>query len=142
MGVTIESKNHSIDLGYGGFMNLRIKVAELTSEDIGEHYKKLNDAPMFGEELRKKFFEEYDAKTNELDDKYDGEMNCILHFLYSSDCNGDMELDVCRKIYDIIKDYDDTILYGYCGRPDCAKFSDFKQIVKDCIDTNTNMTWW
>lgn len=142
MGVTIESKNHSIDFGYGGFMNLRTKVAELAGEDIGEHYKKLHDAPMFGEELRTKFFEEYDAKTNELDDKYDGEMNCILHFLYSSDCNGDMELDVCRKIYDIIKDYDDTILYGYCGRPDCAKFSDFKQIVKDCIDTNTNMTWW
>lgn len=46
-----------------------------------------------------------------------------------------------KKIYDIIKDYDDTILYGYRGRPDCAKFANFKQIVKDCIDTNTNMTW-
>ncbi|MFR6158364.1 MAG: hypothetical protein ACLUJV_02420 [Blautia producta] len=31
MGVTISSKNHSIDLGYGGFMRLRQKVAELTN---------------------------------------------------------------------------------------------------------------
>lgn len=41
MGVTVSSENYSIDLGYGGFMNLRKKVAELTAEDIYEHYKKL-----------------------------------------------------------------------------------------------------
>lgn len=34
MGVTMESKNSSIDMGYGGFIELRKKVAELTSEDI------------------------------------------------------------------------------------------------------------
>ena len=38
MGVTIESQNRSIDLGYGGFRNLRMKVAELTAQDIYEHY--------------------------------------------------------------------------------------------------------
>ena len=39
MGVTIESKNHSINLGGGGFMCLRTKVAELAAPDIFEHYK-------------------------------------------------------------------------------------------------------
>lgn len=34
MGVTIESKNHYIDLGYRGFMCLRTKVAELAAPDI------------------------------------------------------------------------------------------------------------
>lgn len=36
MGVTVSSENYSIDLGYGGFMNIRKKVAELTAEDIYE----------------------------------------------------------------------------------------------------------
>lgn len=42
-GVTINSKNHSIDLSYSGFYRLRKKVAELTKPDIYEHYKMLND---------------------------------------------------------------------------------------------------
>lgn len=129
-------------MSYCGFKNLRIKVAELAGEDIGEHYKKLQEAPMFGIELIRKFFEEHDAKTNELANKYNGEMDGIMHFLYSSDCKGEMGLDVCNKIYDIIKNYDNDILYGYRSRPDCAKFADFKKIVKDCIDTNTKLSWW
>lgn len=42
MGVTIESKNHSIDLGGWGFICLRTKVAELAAPDICEHYKKIH----------------------------------------------------------------------------------------------------
>lgn len=41
MGVTVKSKNYSIDLGYGGFNKLRTKVAELTGDEIGQHYRKL-----------------------------------------------------------------------------------------------------
>ena len=43
MGLTINSKNRSIDLSYSGFYRLRVKVAELTKPDIYEHYKMLND---------------------------------------------------------------------------------------------------
>lgn len=43
MGVTVESKNHIIDLGVGGFNNLRKKIAELTAPDIAEHYENLSD---------------------------------------------------------------------------------------------------
>lgn len=47
MGLTINSKNHSIDLSYSGFYRLRVKVAELTAPDIYEHYKKLNKELQF-----------------------------------------------------------------------------------------------
>jgi hypothetical protein len=52
-----------------------------------------------------------------------------------------MPWEVCEKIYEVIKDYDDNVLYGYAGRPDCAKFKDFKKIVKDCVDNKCSMTW-
>ena len=142
MGVTIESKNYSIDMGYGGFINLRTKVAELAADDIGEHYKKLEKGMFLFGEVKKKFFEEYDKKTAELDEKYNHEFNAVLHFLYASDCGAVMPLDVCEKIYEVIKDYDDDVLYGYAGKPDCAKFKDFKELVKDCIDNNCSMEWW
>lgn len=142
MGVTIESKNKSIDLGYAGFNNLRTKVAELTAGDIAEHYKKLNDALfLFGDD-RKKYFEVYDRKITELSEKHNGEKDGILHFLYASDCEGEMPTEICKQIYEVIKDYDDNICYGYTGRKDCAMFKDFKDLVKDCVDNNSKMEWW
>ena len=143
MGVTIESKNCSIDMGCGGFNALRTKVAELAADDIGEHYNKLTDGMIiFGAEEREKFFKEYNKKIAELDKKYNGEMSEVLDFLYVSDMGAKMSVDVCKKLYEVIKDYDDDVAYGYVGRPDCAMFKDFKELVKDCIDNNCSMEWW
>ena len=139
MGVTIESKNHYIDLGGGGFKRLRTKVAELTAPDIFEHYKKLDEG--LRSPNRKAFFKDYDKKIAELDKKYEGKMSDILDFLYESDCYGIMDVPHCRSIYEVIKNYDDDILYGYAGRKDCAKFADFKTIVKDGIDSGDGFTW-
>ena len=128
MGVTIESKNHYIDLGYGGFMCLRTKVAELAAPDIFKHYKKSMDGMrLYDENERKAFYESYNAKIEELDKKYNGKMSDVLDFLYESDCSAEMDVSHCRSIYEVIKDYDDDILYGYTGRKDCAKFADFKK---------------
>lgn len=136
MGITIESKNHAIDLGYVGFRTLRVKIAELAAPDIFEHYKKSMDGmQMYDEDERKSFYESYNAKTAELDRKYNGRMSDILDFLYESDCSAEMDVSHCRSIYKVIKNYDDNILYGYAGREDCAKFADFKKIVKDGIDS-------
>lgn len=40
----------------------------------------------------------------------------------------------------IMSNYD-NVLYGYIGRPDCAKFRDFKAILQDCVDNKCNMEW-
>ena len=140
MGVTIKSSQHSIDLGGGGFKRLRTKIAELAAPDIFERYKKLDE--YLRSPNRKAFFEDYDAKTAELDEKYEGKMSDILDFLYESDCDAKMDADHCRSIYEVIKDYDDDILYGYAGRKDCAKFADFKKIVKDGIDSGDGFSWF
>lgn len=141
MGVTISSSNHSIDLGCGGFNQLRTTVAKLTEPDIYEHYMALNKGfNLYGEE-RKNFFENYDKKIEELNEKYENKYLDVLQFLYASDSEGVMDPHHCQSIYDVIKDYDDNVLYGYIGRPDCARFRDFKEIVKECIDTETDMEW-
>lgn len=143
MGVTIESRNHSIDLGYSGFRMLRVKVAELAAPDIFEHYKKSMDGMrLYDESERKAFYKSYNAKIAELDKKYKGKMSNILDFLYESDCDGIMDVPHCLSIYEVIKNYDDDVLYGYTGRKDCAKFADFKAIIKDGIDSGDGFAWF
>jgi hypothetical protein len=143
MGVTIHSKNNSLDLGYMGFNRLRTKIAELINDEILEHYKKCEDSMAFFDESKKKeFFKKYNAKTKRLDKKYDYKYNSVLHFLYACDCEAIMDVDVCKGIFEIIKDYDDDILYGYSGRKDCTMFKNFKELVKDCVDNNESMRWY
>lgn len=141
MAVKIESKNYHINLGFGGLRLLRLKVAELTEPDIFQHYKNLEKSVMLYSAEREKFFDDYNKKIAELDEKYEGKYADILDFLYETDCGGKMDPAHCKSIYGIIKDYNDEIPYGYVGRPDCAKFADFKQLVKDCVDTDTAMEW-
>lgn len=142
MGVTIWNQNRSVECGYGGFMNLRQKVADLTSPEIGTFYRKLDDAPSCTLE-RAEFFEQYDKDLQALSNKLKKEPKKlrILDFLYQSDCEGKAGVWTCRAIWDVIKDYDDNYYYGYVGRPDCMMWSDFKQIIQDCIETKTPLRW-
>lgn len=142
MGITIWSKNCEADCGYGGFKNLRQKVADLTSPEIGTFYRKLDDAPPFGPE-RKKFFEQYDKDLQALNNKLKKEPKKlrILDFLYQSDGEGKADVWTCRALWEVIKDYDDNYCYGYAGRPDRMMWSDFKKIIQDCVETKTPMHW-
>ena len=140
MGVTIHSKNYSIDMGSGDFFELRTKIAELTTPDIYEHYKALTNYFACTLEEKKIFFDDYNKKIEMLDKKYNGKYSDILDFLYETDCGGNISNNVCISLWNIIKDYEnETIKYGYIGRQ--TTFNDFKKLVKDCIDNKTNLIW-
>lgn len=144
MGVTIsvKSKNaqaRSIDLGYGGFSNLRNKVAELTGEPWASHYLTLSQAPWVGEE-RKKFFDAFDRRTEQLVNTKQVSIK-IVDFCLQSDAKGCIRYGACKQILRVVGDYDDDILYGYCGRPDCARWKDFKAILEDCVRLKCDMVW-
>lgn len=140
MSTTISSKTKSITLGGSGFKKLRSKVAELAGEEIKKHYDELDQFLCISIRHRKTFFEDYDKRTEELVEKYK-DMETIFDFLYAPDCNATFSFEECLCIWELIKDYDDTISYGYPGRKDCAKFADFKEIVKECIDTGCELQW-
>ena len=136
MGVTVRCKKEgkSIDLSYSGFNRLRNKVAELVGNPFYDHYLELDNTEimMMDSDKKQKYFTNYDNETKILIEK-----NCIsikvADFLYQSDCEGKIRYGACKEILKVIGDYNDNILYGYCGRKDCAKFSDFVSILKDCV---------
>lgn len=141
MGITIRCKktNRSIDMGCGGFLRLRNKVAELVGEPWASHYATLERAPLF-EPARSKFFAAFDRKTEEMLLAKQVSVK-IVDFCLQSDAEGSIRYGACKQIYEIVKDYDDNILYGYAGRKDCARFADFKAILKDCMNKKCDMVW-
>lgn len=141
MGITISCKKtrKSIDIGYGGFLRLRNKVADLVGEPWASHYHKLDYAPIIGDS-RKKFYEEFNAETERLLKEKKVSIK-IVDFCLQPDCEGSIRYGACKEILKVIGDYDDDILYGYYGRPDCAKFKDFKEILQDCAYHKCDMVW-
>jgi len=144
MGVTISCKKtgHGIDMGGGGFMRLRMKVADLVGGPFVCHYHILESPQVMwlsGKDLEA-FFNEYDTKTEEF--IANGCVNIqVADFLYQSDCEGCIRYSACKTLLKVIGDYDDNILYGYSGRPDCAKFADFKRLLQECVENKCDLVW-
>jgi hypothetical protein len=126
-------------MGYGGFGRFRNAVAEKTGDKFYEHYLLLSsaDAMFFMGNERIKYFEKYDAVTRELVEQKEvtGE---VANFLYQSDCGGKIDRKQAKQIYNLIKECDDNIMFGYVGRSYCAKMSDLKSIFSD----GTGVKWY
>lgn len=99
MGVTIESKNFSLDMGFGGFNLFREKVAELSGEIFKKHYKDLDKAFLFVGKSKEEFFKTYNAKTTELIEANHITVE-IANFCYQADCGGFIDQRQAKQIYE------------------------------------------
>lgn len=144
MGITIKCKKtgSGCDLGYMGFSRFRIRVAYLLNEEFGTHYEKLYSSEMMcaGGKERERLLVEYDKETECLIKQHKLSRR-IVNFLYESDCDGKCSPSACKAIYEVIKDYDDEICYGYPGRPDCARFSTLKALFLECAEMKSYLEW-
>ena len=146
MGVTLESKNRSADFGYFGFYRLRRKVAELLDGKIGYHvgyhYEETSKPHFFeNKQDEERFWKKYDERTDFLIEQTPKKYRKTFLFLYEPDVEGSVTYGTCKQVLDVIGDYDDDVKYGYAGRPDCATFKDFKELLRDCVETKTKLRW-
>lgn len=141
MGVTIEHEEHSHELGYEGFMRFRQQVATLSHEVFGKHYETLGEAMRLAGKERDAFYKRYNLKTDKLIERKIVSIE-IANFCYQADCDGSIDQEQAKQIYEKIKDYEDDILYGYQGLSDCTMFSDLKAMFKDCADKGGTIDWY
>lgn len=139
MGVIIKDENDekSIIMGFHGFYELRTTVARIVNEKLGNlyhdwmlPYTKISDKE--GNAILQAIENEGGFTENEYP---------IFDFLFAPDVGGRISSEVCQCIYEHIKNYDDDIAYGYYGRPDCAKFADFKEIIRLGAVNNCAVIW-
>lgn len=125
-------------MGYGGFGRFRNAVAEKVNDEFYNHYLSLSDSKVVflsGKE-REEYFEKYDATTNEYIEQGTVTVE-VANFLYQSQCEGKIDRKQAKKIYELIRECDDELSFGYSGRVDCAKMSDLKMIFSD----GTKVVW-
>ena len=145
MGVTMQCRctRHSLDLTFSGFARFRGKVAELSSREFGEHYKKLLERPIItDDEERKAFYEAFNRETERLlsERLINGK---IVDFCLQSDCGGRIRYGACKNIMKAIGDYDDPkpVVYGYAAREDAPRFRDIAELIAECAKEKSDLIW-
>ena len=141
MGIRLrcEQGGKSIDMGYGGLALLRQTVAKCCGPQVGKHYGLLRCAPWLTP-ARTEYFKHYDQTTEQLI-KAEVLDKDIADFLYEPDTDGYVPYSSCQKLLKVIGNYNDNIIYGYAGRPDPAKFADFKAILQECVEKKCGLMW-
>ena len=129
-----------MDVSYSGFNRLRGKIADLASPKVGKHYRLLDVISSMTSPAKEHALKSYDDETERLVENKMLPIK-IADFLYQSDCDGKIRYGACKEILKVIGDYDDSIIYGYAGRENPAKFKDFKEILQDCVDNKCFMVW-
>ena len=143
MGLTIRCRKtgRSMDMGGGGFLRLRRKVAELAGGPFVPVYREVY-AWYTGS--NNETAEEFDARivkaVNEMLATKQADIK-IVDFLLQSDMEGRIRYGACKNILRAIGDYDDDVFYGYVRHGDRARFRQFRRILEDCVETKSDLVW-
>lgn len=134
------SQESSIEIGYFVFYRLRLKIAELAAPDIFNAYSMLPDIKLENER------KEYNQYLECLVKKYSGESrSLVLDFLYASDCDGSMDAEHCKAVYDFIKDCKDKTQYGYVDRAMWdipVTIATFADLLREAVKDENGIEWY
>lgn len=145
--ITFETKNYEVYLGYIGFFCLRGTIAGIFSPELEELYKEycVRGIPCYSHEEyaleNKRIKEQYETKVDEICHENPNHEK-VFDFLHMCDSGGEIDSDICKAIWEVIKDHDDNENYGgYYGTDEPFTFSTFKKLVKDGIDSGEGIIW-
>lgn len=143
MGLTIRCRKtgRSMDMGGGGFLRLRRKVAELAGGPFVPIYQEVCAwYPRSNGETAEQFDTHIEASVNEILAAGQADIK-IVDFLLQSDIEGHIHYGACKNILRAIGDYDDDVFYGYVSHGELARFRQFRRILEDCVETKSDMSW-
>lgn len=138
MGLTLYGAGRRLDLSSGGFLRLRRRISDLCGAPWAGHYRSLTDDGRHDKD--DDWFRNFDLETERLIREKKIHIK-VADFLLQSDMSGRIRYGACKKILEIIKDYDDGYCYGYAALPNQPRFRDFKALLQACADGKKDMYW-
>lgn len=137
MGITIYNEKTELDCSYIGFFRLRKHIASLISKEFQEFYG--NIKPCGDEE----YWTEHDRILEEVMIPKYFENNPkvghgVLDFFFASDCEGEVDAMTCQSLWGLIKNNNEEFVFGYGEN---GKWSDFKELVEQCVESQIAMRW-
>ena len=134
----IISEKRSYDVGFYAFNRFRNIVAKKIDKHFHDHYSRLSRPEVMAfltictnDEILE-FKKNFDFMIEQFIKQKIITKN-VANFLTQSAC-GKINGAQAKEVYELIKDCDNDIIFGFAGRKDCTKMSDLKKIFSDGID--------
>lgn len=130
MGVTIRTKNKSLDMGYGSFFRLRTDIAKAINSEWGTQYRELTNRNRYDE-------------LNNITAEYlaDGKISkYLVDFCFQPDTEGHITCWACKYIYQQIQNIDKKDRYGYLMAQ--ISWEEIKYAFKDGSENKGGMKWY
>jgi hypothetical protein len=140
MGISVLSKNKSIDVTYGGFHKLRKHIVEASNnKQLIDLYDEFDLLYSKGTD---KDLHNYDRKVNEfIHLQTDNDFINLIRFSYLPDSDGNITKSQCESLLKYISEDCIDFVIGFTGRSEPAKYMDFKNILIDGIENN-GIRWY
>ena len=130
-------KKKSIDCGYAGFNTLRTHIAGLIGKEFQDFY---NEPGIYVR--NQQYWDDYDRRLYDVMVPKYHISNGVLEFLFLPDCDGKLSYSEAKQLWKLIEKDDKEFLFGYAGLSNCAKYSEFKEIVKMCAQNRWILKWY
>ena len=130
MGVSIRTKNKSIDMGYASFFRLRTDIAKAINFEWGQKYEEL---------IKSERYDELNDITSEYLTK-DKISKYLVDFCFQSETEGHITCWACNYIYRQIQNVDKKDSYGYAMTPN--SWEEIKNVFKDGSENRGGMEWY
>lgn len=130
MGVSIRTKNKSIDMGYTSFFRLRTDIAKAINSEWGMKYEELVNRNRYDE-------------LNDITAEYlaDGKISkYLVDFCFQSDSEGHITYWACKYIHQQIQNVDKKDNYGYVMAPN--SWEEIKNVFKDGSKNRGGLRWY
>lgn len=144
MGIKILCKKTGTCLVIGecSFNSFRDIVAFLHSAEFGTHYAQLSrpQVVIMSGIRRQEFFDHYNQQTAQLI-KEKKVNKKVADFCLQPEDTGKIQFGTCQMIYDLIKDHNDHIIYGYASRNSVVTLLHIKDLFKECAERKSDLVW-
>lgn len=130
MGVSLKTKNKSIDMGYGSFFRLRRDIAKAINSDWGMQYEELLSSRRYDKLI--------DITANYLAENKISKH--LVDFCLPPDAEGHITCWACKYIYQQIQNIDKEDRYGYVMAQ--ISWEEMKNVFKDGSENRGGMKWY
>lgn len=133
---------HAVPIDDDKFDDLRRHIAELANPELGKHYKTFSEIPLTSDKrLNAQLVSRHLAAANNLV-RYKKSLRDVARFLYASKSGADLPWTTCRELLDVLKDYEDTEVYGEIPHPRTKYYlGDVKTLLAECVSLKSKICW-
>lgn len=153
MGLTLKGDKKTLNVSYPGFFMLRKDLATLTDKDFGAAYGQLAEILQLPEDHKHLVMKHWNQTCNEAIKMYKLQADSNISddffgFFFAADSDGMLTVQGCKDLLAVVSQADSEDVKKFSMTELSSRGSntvtgqDFLDLIRDCVDNDTDLEWY